>query len=209
MKLQLSIYATNYWTPCPHWIWNFSCRLLVLQLATEWCSYCYVYCFPWFQNNLWRHCRTVHQSGFWIRVHTNAVSLLGQLVLKPLLGVVTNNLISTRMQWTGFLHIRFAAIHNKGTVSHQREYISLIGGYSSFCCEFQSEVPSGYRLSWTFGLCDAWCLVFDLTGLPDIWVFFRISQDSLIMRFLCTPYDVCCVVLCSFVYIPISVWFRL
>ena len=38
--------------------------------------------------------------------------------------------------------------------------------------------------------------------------FFRISQDILVMRFLCTPY-VCCVVSCSFVHIPIIVRFRL
>ena len=35
--------------------------------------------------------------------------------------------------------------------------------------------------------------------------FFRISQDKLVMHFLCTPYNVCCMVSCSFVHIPISV----
>ena len=38
--------------------------------------------------------------------------------------------------------------------------------------------------------------------------FLKISQDRFVMRFLCTSYNVCCVVLCSFVHIPISVRFR-
>ena len=43
----------------------------------------------------------------------------------------------------------------------------------------------------------------------NLLAFFRISQDRLVMRFLCTPYNVCCVVSCSFVHIPISIRFRL
>ena len=37
------------------------------------------------------------------------------------------------------LALQFTAIHNKGTVSHQRKYHWLIDGHSSFCCEFRSK----------------------------------------------------------------------
>ena len=39
--------------------------------------------------------------------------------------------------------------------------------------------------------------------------FFRISHGKLIMCFLCTPHNVCCVVSCSFIHISISVRFRI
>ena len=52
--------------------------------------------------------------------------------------------------------------------------------------------------------CFGWKHSFD--HFPEfIWAFFRISQDRLVMRFLCTPYNVRCVVSCCFVHIPISV----
>ena len=44
-----------------------------------------------------------------------------------------------RMQRFGFLLIQFAAMCNKGTVSHQREYHWLIDVHSSFNCEFLSK----------------------------------------------------------------------
>ena len=65
------------------------------------------------------------------------------------------------MQWIGFLHIWFAAIRNKGTVSHEWEYHWLIDGYSRVCCELQSKTLQKLQAATDFlYVWVVWCLMF-------------------------------------------------